>query len=272
MGRDRGINMLDQDRPFLEDPDRYYFKEVKTYFDKIHVVENFISPHTAKMLTAIQNQYLTVTPHNQYISGGLSGNAVTPYEYVSKYTGDPAYDLSLDLFQLISVSMVKAVSDFYGTPFVAKSMFYSHMKPGAENKLHMDNHYVDSEGGLKIREHEYEDRAALLYLNEEYTGGELFFPFQDFEYKPKTGTLVFFEGDYSLPHGVKKVESGERINMISFLYHERDKMRPRVRPMYETEVEITKEMLEESVSKGIVEDNKSDSGIKPWYGWENSNE
>ena len=57
-----------------------------------------------------------------------------------------------------------------------------------------------------------------------------------------------------------------------FPSHDKGIMRPRVRPMYETEVEITKDMLEESVSKGIVPDNKADSGIKPWYGWENSNE
>ena len=117
---------------------------------------------------------------------------------------------------------------------------------------------------IKIRENEYDDRAALLYLNEDYTGGELFFPLQNWEYKPKPGTLIFFKGDHTIPHGVKKVESGERVNMISFLYNEKDKLRPRTRPMYESEMEITEEMVVESAQKGISSDNMSGQN-KPWY-------
>jgi hypothetical protein len=241
-------------------------KKILTYHDKIHVIENFISPHTANLLTNLQNKFLSPTPHNKFIFGGLSGYAVSPIEYVSDYTGDPEFDLGLDLFQMIATSMVEAVSLFYETKFIAKSMFYSSMLPGAENKLHMDNHYISDDKTLKIRENEYSDRAALLYLNDAYTGGELYFPLQDFEYKPPTGSLIFFEGDYTIPHGVKKVESGVRNNMISFLYHERDKDRPRNRPMYETEIEITEEMVLESLSKGISSDNGSNSGIKPWEG------
>ena len=241
-------------------------KKILTYHNKIHVIENFISPHTANLLTNIQNQFLSSVPHSKFIMGGLSGNAVSPMEYVSDYTGDQQFDVGLDLFQLIATSMVEAVSMFYQTKFVAKSMFYSSMLPGAENKLHMDNHYISDDETLKIRENEYSDRAALLYLNESYTGGELYFPLQDFEYKPKTGSLVFFEGDYTIPHGVKKVESGVRNNMISFLYHEKDKEKPRNRPMYETEVEITPDMVLRSLAKGVSKDNMSDSGAEPWEG------
>jgi len=257
--------MLDDSRPYFENVKGYYIKEVQTYFGKIHVIENFISPHTAKLLINLQSKYLTPTPHNKFISGGFAGYSITPYEYVSGYTNNPEFDIALDLFQNIANSMVDAVSIFYETPFVAKTMFYSHMMPGAENKLHMDNHYISEDGSLKIRENEYEDRAALLYLNEDYTGGELFFPLQDWEYKPKPGTLVFFEGDYTIPHGVKKVESGSRINMISFLYHEKDKMRPRTRPMYESEKEITPEMVVDSINKGVSSKNGSSEGVEPWF-------
>ena len=256
--------MIEDEKPYFKNVEGYYIKEIKTYFDKIHVVENFISPSTAKFLVDLQKKYLTVTPHNKFISGGFAGYSITPYEFVSNYSGKADFDIALDLFQNIGNSMVDAVSIYYGTPFVAKTLFYSHMIPGAENKLHMDNHYIDVDGNMKIRENEYDDRAALLYLNDEYTGGELFFPLQNWEYKPKPGTLIFFKGDHTIPHGVKKVESGERVNMISFLYNEKDKLKPRTRPMYESEMEITEEMVVESSKKGISLENMANKN-EPWY-------
>jgi hypothetical protein len=42
---------------------------------------------------------------------------------------------------------------------------------------------------------------AMLYINDDYEGGELFFPDHDISYKPKPGDLVIYSGDFK--HGVK---------------------------------------------------------------------
>jgi predicted 2-oxoglutarate/Fe(II)-dependent dioxygenase YbiX len=57
---------------------------------------------------------------------------------------------------------------------------------------------------------------ALLYLTDDYTGGEIFFPEVNMSIKPKAGSVVVFDAD--LMHGVNAVESGTRKTLESHLY------------------------------------------------------
>ena len=59
--------------------------------------------------------------------------------------------------------------------------------------------------------------AALLYLNDDYIGGEIYFPQHEyFEYKPKPGSIVILEGSVDYMHGVKKVVEGTRYTITNF--------------------------------------------------------
>ena len=59
--------------------------------------------------------------------------------------------------------------------------------------------------------------AALLYLNDDYEGGEIFFPDYNLKIKPKKNELIFFPGTYYYMHGVRKLLSGNRFVMQNFL-------------------------------------------------------
>jgi len=50
--------------------------------------------------------------------------------------------------------------------------------------------------------------AAVLYLNNDYNGGELFFPKFDYEIKPEPGTLIIFPSTEQFEHGVRPVKEG----------------------------------------------------------------
>jgi hypothetical protein len=52
--------------------------------------------------------------------------------------------------------------------------------------------------------------ANILYLNDDFTGGELFFPDFDFQIKPKPGMLVSFLGNTHYMHGVKETKGNTR--------------------------------------------------------------
>jgi hypothetical protein len=52
--------------------------------------------------------------------------------------------------------------------------------------------------------------SCLIYLNDNYSGGELYFPQHGIELKPKKGTMVIFEGGHYNIHGVKEVLDGVR--------------------------------------------------------------
>jgi hypothetical protein len=51
----------------------------------------------------------------------------------------------------------------------------------------------------------------IIYLNDNYEGGEIFYPEFNFSYKPKPGDLIVH--DVNIPHGVKKILAGERVSI-----------------------------------------------------------
>lgn len=50
--------------------------------------------------------------------------------------------------------------------------------------------------------------AAVLYLNNDYAGGELFFPKLGIEVVPDPGTLIIFPSTEEFEHGVRPVKEG----------------------------------------------------------------
>lgn len=58
--------------------------------------------------------------------------------------------------------------------------------------------------------------GCVLYLNDDYEGGEIYFPNQNVEVKPKPNTLVFFPGTLEYLHGVRPVTNGIRYTLTSF--------------------------------------------------------
>jgi hypothetical protein len=81
------------------------------------------------------------------------------------------------------------------------------MPEGVELKAHTDQHTDPSIS-----------YATILYLNDDYVAGELFFSNKDLELKPKAGTLVFFPGTDEFNHGVRHVGKGPiRYVLVGFI-------------------------------------------------------
>ena len=58
--------------------------------------------------------------------------------------------------------------------------------------------------------------SAVIYLNENYDGGEIFFPTHNLKIKPGTGDLVVFPGNLNYPHQVEKIINGDRYTLPSW--------------------------------------------------------
>jgi hypothetical protein len=81
------------------------------------------------------------------------------------------------------------------------------MQAGVELKSHTDQHTDPS-----IR------YATIIYINDEYNDGELFFPKLDISLKPNPGDLLFFPGDEKHEHGVRHVGEGPiRYVVVGFI-------------------------------------------------------
>lgn len=75
---------------------------------------------------------------------------------------------------------------------------------------------------LKAHYDQYSDKlieyAAVLYINDDYTGGELFFSKLDLQIRPEPGTLMIFPGTEEYEHGVRTVGPGPvRYNLPTFV-------------------------------------------------------
>ena len=82
--------------------------------------------------------------------------------------------------------------------------------PGQFQKPHADKELHEGDLAGKPNDFPYYDLASLFYLNDDYEGGELYFPNQGIQFKPKPGAAYFFPGDMNYIHGVTEVKNGIR--------------------------------------------------------------
>lgn len=221
-------------------------KYIQTHHDKIHIIEEFISKETAQYLIDSFKPIFSETPNKTFKSGpSFNQNrqgVLTPQNCIFDYNqGVP--NMAVDLYNAIAFTMQKTMSDFFDMPLDYKTLNYGLMLEGAKNTLHMDNVYLDSSLNLKPKPFDSNDRSGLLYLNDCYQGGELYFPKQNFKIKPWAGTFIFFEGNQEIPHEVLEVTGGERYNIVSFLWHKDNYGNPVDRSLPEEEWQMTEDNL-----------------------------
>ena len=97
--------------------------------------------------------------------------------------------------------------------------FLERTKPGirkwntGENQaIHADGETADGWPGYNY----IVDYGSIIYLNDDYEGGELFFPKYNIHMKPQPGTLVFFPSTNMYAHGVTEVTDGVRYTSPHF--------------------------------------------------------
>jgi hypothetical protein len=65
--------------------------------------------------------------------------------------------------------------------------------------------------------------SSVMYLNDEYEGGELWFPYLDLTFKPEAGDIILFPSTYIFAHASKPVISGTKYSAVTmFDYNDRN--------------------------------------------------
>jgi hypothetical protein len=85
---------------------------------------------------------------------------------------------------------------------------------GTSNVKHCDNSII--ENGKVIRVTNW-NRSAIVFLNDEFNGGELVYPEQGLVIKPKTGTMVVAPAGYQFPHFVTSVDSDRYVLVLRII-------------------------------------------------------
>jgi hypothetical protein len=60
--------------------------------------------------------------------------------------------------------------------------------------------------------------GVVVYLNDDYTGGEIYYPNRQKEYKPIQNSVVIHSADKEYTHGVRTVKEGTRY-FVTFFIH-----------------------------------------------------
>lgn len=163
---------------------------------RITIIDNFIEPEDAYTLIQQQNDPNAIKlPYPEYYKERFGGTSL-PYnptvQSILKKYGDKSNQVHKDL------------NGFVNPIYVFKA-FGSRWQPGTKGDLHLDAQ--DPEPFIEW--------STIIYLNDTFEGGLIYFPNQDFVYKPKKYSAVFFPSAGSeYIHGITTITAGERYTAL----------------------------------------------------------
>lgn len=160
---------------------------------RINIIDNFINKEDARILIDEQLSPSERNPYPEYYKKRFGGTAF-PY---NKNVMD-----ILKKYSFLSNEKHRELNGFVNPIYTFKA-FGSHWIKGTKGDLH-----IDAQGPEPFIEW-----STIIYLNDssEYKGGEIYFPNQNFIYKPKQYSAVFFPSAGSeYIHGITEVTEGHR--------------------------------------------------------------
>ena len=178
--------------------------DVKEISDQIFIIKNFVSEdERAKLLDIAksfteQNWRKTALAENNQETKGFIEHIQLHDKSISI---EDDFDLAGRLKSIIN-------QDWNIRPFTTMQRLYS----GCDMEDHVDDHPVYS---LLF--------ASVLYLNDDYVGGEIKFLKRNLVVKPEKGDLIFFPSIQNCEHGVNEVKEGPTRYVITSYIWEKNK-------------------------------------------------
>ena len=157
---------------------------------RIKVLENFISPQDCQYAIELL----------KYFS---QENKLEIFKDNQKVRVAPETKEVVELCKKFSVLCLEENKKHNGfkLPLYTTEAFLSLWTEGTDAGVHLDSHYG----------YEFIQFTTVLYFNNDYQGGEIYFPNQQVVIKPKAGSAILFpSGGTEYPHGVKQITSGAR--------------------------------------------------------------
>ena len=180
--------------------------------DSIQSRENFMTEEELKFLSQAAREISTwdVTETHYNDDGVVIYNS--DY-WADRVASRPLLDqINPEISNVINQMVLrfkKEVDAYFNVKAIPTSPAIVRWLPGQEQRPHADKELWEK-GMSGPNDFPHYDIAGLFYLNDDYEGGELYFPLQDIEFKPKPGAAYFFPGDKNFIHGVRPIISGIR--------------------------------------------------------------
>ena len=184
--------------------------------DNIKIINNFIDLDDLKVIQKFLptiNEWMDAG-ENQYAEDGTC-------TYDSAYWSDRqcSWDIleriNIEVFNIVEKyiqKMKKCLEDSFNVKLSTRPQVIIKWRPGMEQRPHADKQMNDG----RPNPFPTYDINSLIYYNDDFEGGELYYPDHDLIVKPQPGLAVAHPGDINYLHGVKPIISGERYTTPSF--------------------------------------------------------
>jgi predicted 2-oxoglutarate/Fe(II)-dependent dioxygenase YbiX len=187
--------------------------------ENIVTFENFMTEEELLKLNAfIRNNNswdITETHYNEngtvIYDADYWANRVATYPTIVKIDSEIP-----DLIEKMVARLKIEVDKFFSVDARPTSPAMVRWLPGQLQMPHADKELHTGPDAGKPNDFPYYDLAGLFYINDDYEGGELYFPKQGIQFKPKAGAAYFFPGDMNYIHGVTEIKSGIRYTVPFF--------------------------------------------------------
>ena len=157
----------------------------------IYEIENFLDESICDELV---NYFNNTKVRNTHLDGYFKDKTLCPYSIKD--------NLLLSNLLILQIKSIQTASKLFYKDNLDVNLYLEYwnivqMLPGIDMEVHQDR--------------SHRDYSSVLYLNEDFTGGNTYFPKNNFTCNPKKGKIIFFSS--RTYHGVTEVISGERYTL-----------------------------------------------------------
>ncbi len=216
---------------------------IDEYFNRKSVIDkniNILAPGIVECENTLDNPSIIIDKIElleEKINNNKNKTLLKPwqnwvYDYKNKDT------VSLCLFKFVpKVSHISKHDIFYDDQsYISESLYnavetslkkYYDVYPRAEKNIKSQEKFVKllkyypgsfmpahSDHGITSR-----TISSVLYLNDNYSGGELYFPYFDITFKPKAGSVILFPSNFMYVHEVKTITDGIRYSFPNWFHN-----------------------------------------------------
>jgi predicted 2-oxoglutarate/Fe(II)-dependent dioxygenase YbiX len=144
----------------------------------------------------------------------LAASNTVVMDFTNRFTYQSSIPHEPDCYPLLERA-AKAIDEFFSVEIEHwETPSFKIYPVGGHFSLHADT-ILDSNGrGIKFQDRDY---SAILFLNDDYEGGELVFPDLKVTVSASVGRLVSFPCTRAYMHKVEKVTAGTRYQILTFL-------------------------------------------------------
>lgn len=184
--------------------------------ENIHVIDGFIDEED---LRKIQDFCPTINEWNNQAESVYAEDGTCLYnaDYWNdrQCSSEILLKLNPEVHAIVDKYIYKmkaTIESIFGVQVSVRPPVIMKWRPGIEQQPHADKQLNDGRPNAFV---DY-DINSLFYYNDNFTGGDLYYPQHGITVRPKPGLAVIHPGDVNYLHGVSMITSGERYTTPSF--------------------------------------------------------